>query len=405
MKDNIHPLYGFTTQNINLISHEKKEPAWILKKRRLAYLSFCDKKFPEDYPEFSTLDLASLKIYLAARGKNISKPREDAFGYLLQSESTVQASHLNYQARKNRVLFTSISVALVKHSEIFRRNFDHFPNHQDWIFNDMNSAIFSDGAFLFVPENLKCSMPFIILSKIFSRGLSQFKRNLFVCGAASDSRIIFRGEAGEWDDASNLSCETTEIIVERHAHCILLIDQKWLGNIWNFHTIKCEVREGGNLEVEINNTDAKLSMIDLHVHLKNEGAKCRVKSISCGKNTEKRNYRFRIFHEAAKTSSRLDLLNFSKDDSHLHQYSYVAVGSAAINSESDVNCVNMVFDQKSQIKTEEECVIKNTSSKINKIVQYVFLTPQQINYLKSRGMEQAHIENLLVKQTKKKLIW
>lgn len=402
----IHPLHGFTTKNIRLISGRKKEPSWILKKRQLAYQHFCDKKFPDEFSELLTIDPSRLKIFLDARGKKVPRPDERRVsGYLLQSESTAQKIYLNRVSLIKHVQFSSIDDGRKSHEEIFRKYFDCFPSLDDWIFSNINLAAFSSGAFLHVPINLKCDSPFIISSKIFSRGLCQFKRNLFICDEKSECHIVFRGEAEPWDDVPNLSCETTEIIVERGATCTLLIDQKWLDNVWNFHTIRCEVQEGGNFDIVIENSDAKISMIDLTVYLKGEHGACSIKSNSTLKNIEKRGDHYKIFHENPKTTSRLDLLNFSKDSSVIHKNISIAVNPVAAYSESNINCINMIFDPKSKIGIQGESRVQNTTSTLNKIVQYVTLSPTQINYLKSRWMNDAHIENLLIETAKKKLMW
>lgn len=402
----IHPMYGFTAQNANLISSRKKEPGWMLKKRLLAYKYYCSKKFPENHPELTKIDPQTLKIYLAARGKPLPGPEERRVsGYLLQAESTVQKIYLNERSRIKHVQFSSIDDGRKSHEEIFRKYFDGFPSLDDWIFSDMNLTCFANGTFLYVPKNVKCDSPFIILSKIFSRGLSQFKRNLFICDEESECHVVFRGEAEPWDDAPNLSIETTEIIVERGATCTLLINQKWLNNVWNFHTVRCKVQEGANFEIRLENSDAKISMTDLAIYLKGAHATCSVKSNSSGKNNENWDDTFKIFHENSKTVSRLDLLSFSKDSGVIRKRIDISISPNAAHSVSDINCLSMVFGPKSQIEILEKCAVQNTTSTINKIVQYISLSQEQINYLQTRGMDTIRIENLMIETAKKKLIW
>lgn len=406
MKIEIHPIYGLSSRNVNLISTRKKEPAWMLKKRLTAFKYYSMKNFPKNYPELSAFEPQKIKIYLEARGKPMKCPEvKRVSGYLLQSESTVQKTYLNRVSRLKHVQFSSISEGLKCHEEIFRKYFDTFQNLDDWIFSHMNLAIFTNGAFLYVPAAAKCMSPFIVSSKIFSRGLSQFKRNLFIYGEGSEGHAVIRAEAEPWDKAANLSVETTEIIVERGAAATLLIDQKWRSNVWNFHTIRCEVRENAKLEIQIENSKAAISMIDLVIYLKGEHAACSVKSISALNYNEKQEDFYRIIHENPKTLSRLDFLNCSKDNSVIRKSINVAVKPLAANSESSVNCLNMVFDPRSQIAIDNGSAVQNTTSTLNKIVQYVSLTPEQINYLKSRWMDAAHIEELMIETAKKKLIW
>ncbi len=401
----IYPLKGVNPHNIKLISGTKHEPLWLLKKRQVAFHSLTNKLFPDLTPALQNLRLSDLKVYLESKGKIVKNPRLDNLsGYITQSESTGMTYKLNDHLKRNGVILLPLDEARVKHEKLFGQYFDKLHDLSDWNLADLNLSVFSGGMFLYVPAGQKVELPIRQFSMIFSRGMCQFPRNLLILAENSSCRIEDTADAGIWDNASNINCETTEIFVAKGAVCQHEIKQKWQKNLWNFRTVKTSVAEGGNYILKINASDATLSMSKIDIFLNEKNSSCTILNDIIADDLQTIEDEIRIFHNFAQTKSVLNLFTFSRGESKIRQKLMVVHNPTAKNSDAKINSVSCTLSNKSQIAIIPQIQTNCGSAQTVCNLKNLFLSEAQNMYLKTRGLCQREIEDLFIK-SEKKIVW
>ena len=271
--------YGFTTDVdteiipvglnedvVRLISKKKNEPEWLLEFRLKAYRHWLTLKMPEwAHLNIPPIDYQAISYYAAPKKKEGPKSLDevdpelletfDKLGIPLQEQKalagmavdavfdsvSVKTTHKEKLAELG-IIFCSISEAVKDYPDLVKKYLGSVVSYRDNFFAALNSAVFSDGSFVYIPKGVRCPMELSTYFRINASGTGQFERTLIV---ADDEAYVsyLEGCTAPMRDENQLHAAIVEIVVEERAEVKYSTVQNWYagdkdgkGGVYNFVT-------------------------------------------------------------------------------------------------------------------------------------------------------------------------
>ena len=257
---------GLNEDVIRLISKKKGEPEWLLEFRLKAYCHWLTLKMPTwahlDIPE---IDYQAISYYAAPKKKEGPKSLDEVDPELLETFNklgipleeqkalsgmavdavmdsvSVKTTHREKLAEMG-VIFCSFSEAVKDYPDLVKRYLGTVVSYRDNFFAALNSAVFSDGSFVYIPKGVRCPMELSTYFRINASGTGQFERTLIV--ADDDAYVSYlEGCTAPMRDENQLHAAIVEIIVEDRAEVKYSTVQNWYagdkqgnGGVYNFVT-------------------------------------------------------------------------------------------------------------------------------------------------------------------------
>lgn len=257
---------GLNEDVIRLISKKKGEPEWLLEFRLKAYRHWLTLKMPTwahlDIPE---IDYQAISYYAAPKKKEGPKSLDEVDPELLETFNklgipleeqkalsgmavdavmdsvSVKTTHREKLAEMG-VIFCSFSEAVKDYPDLVKHYLGTVVSYRDNFFAALNSAVFSDGSFVYIPKGVRCPMELSTYFRINASGTGQFERTLIV--ADDDAYVSYlEGCTAPMRDENQLHAAIVEIIVEDRAEVKYSTVQNWYagdkqgnGGVYNFVT-------------------------------------------------------------------------------------------------------------------------------------------------------------------------
>jgi len=201
---------GVNEQVIKQISAKKNEPSWMLEKRLNAFKIFKEKPMPSWGADLSSINFDNFHYYIKPEGESskswddvpdsikntfdkIGIPqaeREYLAGVKSQYDSEVMYGSIKSSLEKQGVLFLSFDEALKQHPEIIKEYFGTIIPAHDNKFAALNTAVWSGGSFVYIPENVKVDLPLQAYFRINSSDAGQFERTLIIAEKGSSVHYV-----------------------------------------------------------------------------------------------------------------------------------------------------------------------------------------------------------------------
>jgi Fe-S cluster assembly protein SufB len=257
---------GLSEDVVRLISQKKGEPEWLLDFRLKAYRYWLTLKMPKwahlDIPE---IDFQAISYYAAPKKNNGPKSLDEVdpqlidtfnrLGIPLEEQKTlsgmavdavmdsvsVKTTHREKLAELG-IIFCSLSEAVKDYPDLVKKYLGSVVSYRDNFFAALNSAVFSDGSFVYIPKGVRCPMELSTYFRINAQGTGQFERTLIV---ADDEAYVsyLEGCTAPMRDENQLHAAIVEIIVEERAEVKYSTVQNWYagdaegrGGVYNFVT-------------------------------------------------------------------------------------------------------------------------------------------------------------------------
>ena len=250
---------------IRAISEIKKEPEWLLEWRLKAYHHWLNMKEPTwANVKYSPIDYQSISYYSAPRKKSAGSLDEvdpeilDTYtklGIPLDEQKMMEgvavdavfdsvsvATTFKETLKKAGVIFCSFSEAVQEHPDLVRKYLGSVVPYTDNFYATLNSAVFSDGSFVFIPKGVRCPMELSTYFRINAANTGQFERTLIV--AEEDSHVSYlEGCTAPMRDENQLHAAVVELVALENAEIKYSTVQNWYpgdkdgkGGIYNFVT-------------------------------------------------------------------------------------------------------------------------------------------------------------------------
>ena len=364
---------GLNEDIIRTISRIKEEPEWLLEFRLDAFRKWQKMKVPSwghlDLPEIDFQDI----IYYAAPKKDSERPKEidpklqetfDKLGIPLNErkvlagvvavdavfDSVSVTTTFRKTLAEKGIIFCSFSEAVKEHPDLVRKYLATVVPSGDNFYAALNSAVFSDGSFCYIPKGVRCPMELSSYFRINARGTGQFERTLIV--ADEDSYVSYmEGCTAPMRDEQQLHAAVVEIIVEKGADVKYSTVQNWYpgdaegrGGILNLVTKRGLCRgEGGHLSWTQVETGSAITWKYPSTILRGDNSSSEFYSVALTNNLQQADTGTKMVHVGRNTRSRIVSKGISAGKSQNSYRGLVAIGRDATGARNYSQCDSLLI--------------------------------------------------------------
>lgn len=423
---------GLNEDIIRTISKIKREPAWLLDFRLDAFYKW--QKMEE--PHWGHLDLPEINyqniIYYAAPKKDTERPSEvdpalmetfEKLGIPLHEREilagvksgssnvavdavfdsvSVKTTFRSVLAEKG-IIFCSFSEAVQEHPDLVRKYLASVVPSGDNYFAALNSAVFSDGSFCYIPKGVKCPMDLSSYFRINALGTGQFERTLIVADEGSQLSYM-EGCTAPMRDENQLHAAVVEIIVEKDADVKYSTVQNWYpgdaqgrGGILNLVTKRGICRgNGSHLSWTQVETGSAITWKYPSTILQGDNSSSEFYSVAVTNNLQQADTGTKMIHIGRNTRSRIVSKGISAGRSQNSYRGMVRIGTGAQNARNYSQCDSLLIGSHCGAHTFPLIRSANPTATVEHEATTSKISEDQLFYCGQRGISQEDAVGLIV---------
>ncbi len=422
---------GLNEDVIRMISAKKEEPEWMLEWRLRAFqhlMKLLDKdKYPRwahiNYPE---IDFQDISYYSAPNKKPKYESLDEVDPELLDTfdklgisleeqkrlagvavdivmDSVSVATTFKEQLAEQGIIFCSFGEAIEKHADLVRKHIGSVVPYTDNFYACLNSAVFSDGSFCYIPRGVKCPMELSTYFRINEAGTGQFERTLIVAEEGSYVSYL-EGCTAPMRDENQLHAAVVEIIAHKDAEVKYSTIQNWYpgnaegkGGIYNFVT-KRGICAGDNAKISWTQleTGSAITWKYPSVILKGDHSVGEFYSVAFTKGRQQADTGTKMIHLGRNTKSTIISKGISAGYSQNSYRGLVKVGPKASRARNFSQCDSMLLGDKCGAHTFPYLEIENQTAQVEHEATTSKVGEDQIFYCNQRGIGEEEAIKLIV---------
>ncbi len=407
---------GLTEKVVKTISEIKGEPEWMTVFRLKALKAFNSKPMPGWGPNLGELDFSKIVYYRkpsekqAKRWEDVPETIKNTFerlgipeaerkflaGVGGQYESESIYHNLKKDLEEKGVIFSDLDTGLREHEEIIRKYISTVIPIQDNKFAALNSACWSGGSFVFVPEGVHVEMPLQAYFRINSENTGQFERTLIITEPGSSVHYV-EGCSAPIYSTDSLHSAVVELIAKEGSRIQYTTIQNWSTNVYNLVTKRAHAYRNATVFWLDGNLGSRITMKYPSVFLLEHGARGEVLSVAFAGKGQHIDAGAKIVHVAPNTSSTITSKSISKDGGRTTYRGLLKVYPGAKNVKSNVVCDALILDPESASDTVPYMEINEKQVSISHEASVGKVSDEQLFYLMSRGIGEAEAMALIVR--------
>lgn len=430
--------YGFTTEIeteyipkglnediVRLISQKKGEPEWMLDFRLRAFRAWEEMKMPDwahlNIPEIDFQDI----IYFAQpkapkSGEEEMDPelertfeklgipineRKMLAGYAVDAvmdSVSVKTTFKETLAEKG-IIFCSFSEAVKEYPDLVQKYMGSVVTYKDNFFAALNSAVFSDGSFVYIPEGVRCPMELSTYFRINAVNTGQFERTLIVADKGAYVSYLEGCTAPQRDD-SQLHAAIVEIITETDAEVKYSTVQNWYpgdkegkGGVYNFVT-KRGLCKGDRSKISWTQVETGSSITWKYPScvLKGDGSVGEFYSVAVTNNFQQADTGTKMIHLGKNTKSRIVSKGISAGRSHNSYRGLVRITPGAEGARNHSQCDSLLIGDRCGAHTFPYAEVLNDSAIIEHEATTSKISEDQLFYCNQRGIDDEEAIGLII---------
>ena len=440
---------GLTPDIVRLISEKNDEPEWMTEWRLAAYERWLQKEEPTwamvDYPEIDFQD----QYYYARPKSMMEKPKslDEVDPKLLETyaklgiplkeqmilagvegagdapvearvgggteqrkvavdavfDSVSVGTTFKDELAKHGVIFCSISEAVKEHPELVKKYLGSVVPVSDNFYATLNSAVFSDGSFVYVPPGVRCPMELSTYFRINAENTGQFERTLIIADKGSYVSYL-EGCTAPQRDTSQLHAAVVEIIIEEDAEVKYSTVQNWFpgdeegkGGIYNFVTKRADCR-GDRSKVMWTQVETGSAVTWKYPSciLRGNESQGEFYSIAIANNHQQADTGTKMVHLGKDTKSRIVSKGISAGVAQNTYRGLVSMHPKAKNGRNYTQCDSLLIGDKCGAHTVPYIEVKNNSSRVEHEATTSKVDDDQLFYCRQRGMDEEEAVALVV---------
>ena len=426
--ENIRSPKGLSKKTIEFISKIKNEPDWMLKWRMKAFERLQKLKEPNwQKPKYPKIDYQDLYYYSAPKtAKNKPKSLDEVDPKLIETykklgipldeqkrlsgiavdavfDSVSVATTFKDKLNEVGVIFCSISEAIQKHPELVKKYLGSVIPINDHYFATLNSAVFTDGSFVYIPEGVKCPMELSTYFRINASQTGQFERTLII--ADKNSYVSYlEGCTAPMRDENQLHAANVELVALEGAEIKYSTVQNWYpgdengnGGIYNFVTKRGLCKEKNSkiswTQVE---TGSAITWKYPSCILQGDNSVGEFYSIAITNNHQKADTGTKMIHLGKNTKSKIISKGISAGFADNTYRGLVDIFPKAKNAQNFTQCDSLLMGNKCGEHTIPYIKNKNSDSNIAHEATTSKISEDQLFYCQQRGLNSEEAVSLIV---------
>ena len=307
------------------------------------------------------------------------------------------------ELKKAGVIFMPISEAIKEHPELVKKYIGSVVPQSDNFFATLNSAVFSDGSFVYIPEGVRCPMELSTYFRINAENTGQFERTLIIAEKGSYVSYL-EGCTAPKRDTAQLHAAVVEIVVQEDAEVKYSTVQNWYpgdeegrGGIFNFVTKRADCR-GDRAKVMWTQVETGSAITWKYPSciLRGDESQGEFYSIAIANNMQQADTGTKMVHLGKNTRSRIVSKGISAGKAQNTYRGLVSMHPKAKNSRNYTQCDSLLIGDKCGAHTVPYIEVKNNSSRVEHEATTSKVDDDQLFYCRQRGMDEEEAVALVV---------
>lgn len=405
---------GLSETTIRQISALKHEPAWMLQLRLRAYHQFLKMPLPKFGPTLK-IDFSNICYYSSQANQptnnwadlpNDIKSTYDKIGlpeaeqkYLAglgaQYDSAIVYQNLKHEWEDLGVIFLDTDTGLKRYPELFRRYFASVIPYNDNKFAALNTAVWSGGSFIYVPPNVKLTIPLQAYFRINLANLGQFERTLIIADEGSEVQYIEGCTAPLYSTAS-LHAAVVEVIALAGSRVRYTTIQNWSTNVLNLTTQRMHIYHDAFGEWVDGNIGSKVTMKYPAIVLLEPGARGNILSLGIAKAGQNQDNGAKAIHLAPHTSSTIVAKSISLNGGICSYRGKNIFAKCASHAKTSAKCDALLMDSRSVSNTFPQNIIACSDAQVSHEATVSKISEGQLFYMMNRGINEDEATSLIV---------
>ena len=418
---------GLSEDIVRFISTKKEEPEWLLNWRLKAFRVWQKMEEPQ-WPNviYPQIDYQDIKYYSAPKQSTKPKSLDEVDPELLSTfeklgislteqkrltgvavdaviDSVSVATTFKETLAELGIIFCSFSEAVKEHPELVRKHMGTVVPVTDNYFAALNSAVFSDGSFCYIPKGVRCPMELSTYFRINAANTGQFERTLIVADEGAYVSYL-EGCTAPMRDENQLHAAVVEIKAAAHAEVKYSTVQNWYpgdkhgkGGIYNFVT-KRGICEGDNAKISWTQVETGSAVTWKYPSciLKGDNSQGEFYSVAVTNNYQQADTGTKMIHIGKNTRSRIVSKGISAGKSQNSYRGQVRVMKRAENARNFSQCDSLLMGDKCGAHTFPYIDIENQSAQVEHEATTSKIGEDQIFYCQQRGIDEESAVALIV---------
>jgi Fe-S cluster assembly protein SufB len=418
---------GLSEDIVRFISAKKKEPKWMLEWRLQAYRKWL-KMTPPDWSmvTFPDIDFQDIYYYSAPKQKpKLNSLDEvdpeiratyDKLGIPIQEQEMLAGVAVDYvfdsvsvattfkeTLAKVGVIFCPISEAITNHPDLVRKNISKVVSTTDNYYAALNSAVFTDGSFCYIPKGVRCPMELSTYFRINEQNTGQFERTLII--AEDDSYVSYlEGCTAPQRDENQLHAAVVELIAGENAQIKYSTVQNWYpgdehgkGGIYNFVT-KRGLCRGNNSKISWTQVETGSAVTWKYPSciLKGDNSVGEFYSVAVTNNAQQADTGTKMIHIGKNTTSTIISKGISAGKAQNTYRGQVQIQKNAKHARNFTQCDSLLIGDKCGAHTVPYINQHTPSARVEHEATTSRISEDQLFYCQSRGMDPEQATSLIV---------
>ena len=419
---------GLSEEIVAFISKKKEEPEWLLEWRLKAYRRWLEMKEPTwakvSYPKINYQDIC----YYAAPKTNEDAPKslDEVDPQLLETyeklgiplhereilagvavdavfDSVSVATTFRDKLSEVGVIFMSFSEAVHNHPELIKKYLGSVVPVSDNFYAALNSAVFSDGSFVYIPKGVRCPMELSTYFRINAANTGQFERTLIIADEGSYVSYL-EGCTAPMRDENQLHAAVVELVAHKDAQIKYSTVQNWYpgdengkGGIFNFVT-KRGLCEGERSKISWTQVETGSAITWKYPSciLKGDASIGEFYSVALSNHRQQADTGTKMIHLGKNTKSTIISKGISAGHGQQTYRGGVKISRGASNARNYTQCDSLLIGDKCGAHTVPYVDVRNSSSKLEHEATTSRIGEDQLFYCRQRGLSEEDAVSLIV---------
>ena len=408
---------GLNEDVVRGISLKKEEPEWMTEWRLEAFRAWEKMIEPEwgnihyekpDFqaisyysapntkPKFDSLDEVDPELLETFKKLGISMDEQKMLAGVAMDvviDSVSVATTFKKSLNEQGIIFCSISEAIREHPELVRKYIGTVVPKTDNFYAALNSAVFSDGSFCYIPKGVRCPMELSTYFRINQAGTGQFERTLLIADEGSYVSYL-EGCTAPSRDENQLHAAVVELIAMDDAEIKYSTVQNWypgnaegVGGVFNFVTKRGICEKNAKISWTQVETGSAVTWKYPSCILKGDNSVGEFYSIAVTNNHQQADTGTKMIHLGKNTKSTIISKGISAGKSQNSYRGLVHIGAKAENARNFTECDSLLMGNECGAHTFPYIEVKNKSAKIEHEATTSKIGEDQIFYCNQRGIE------------------
>ena len=418
---------GLNEETIRLISRKKNEPEWMLEFRLTAYRHWLTMEMPQwAHLDIPPIDYQAISYYADPLKKNKENKNKEIDPELMKTfeklgipleerlalsgtavdavmDSVSVKTTFKEELKEKGIIFSSMGEAIQEHPELVRKYLGTVVNYRDNFFAALNTAVFSDGSFVYIPKGVRCPRELSTYFRINAANTGQFERTLII---ADDNSYVsyLEGCTAPMRDENQLHAAIVEIVVNENAEVKYSTVQNWYpgdaegkGGVYNFVTKRGDCR-GNNSKLSWTQVETGSAITWKYPSciLRGDNSQGEFYSVALTNNYQQADTGTKMIHLGKNTKSTIISKGISAGKSQNSYRGLVRVSKNSDNARNYSQCDSLLLGDKCGAHTFPYMDIHNNSAIVEHEATTSKISEDQLFYCNQRGIGTEEAIGLIV---------